>query len=154
MGIMILDVTNKLHINYRAREWCLLPYPGHPKGCPNYGKKWCCPPKAKLLGDWLGDYKKAMLICVEFNLKEHQEKMLERHPHWSLRQARCLLYWQARVNKKLEEATWRFAPDTLNGVTYCPEAMGLNVIATAQAAGLPIKTKPDNIIYKISLAKI
>lgn len=153
MEIKILDVTNKLHINYKAREWCLLPYPNHPNGCPNYGRKWYCPPNAPLIDTWLGSYKEAKLICIEFNLKEHMEEMLRRHPHWSSRQARCLLYWQPRVNRDLEGATWYFAPNRLDGITYCPEAMGLNVIATAQAVGLPIKTKPTDIIYKISLVK-
>ncbi|KKK81159.1 hypothetical protein LCGC14_2816310, partial [marine sediment metagenome] len=33
----ILEVTNDLIIDHRAREWCKLPYPNHPRGCPNYG---------------------------------------------------------------------------------------------------------------------
>jgi len=154
MNITILDITNNMHINHKAREWCLLPYPNHPKGCPNYGRKWCCPPEAPILESWLGNYKRVSLICIEFNLKEHMEKMIARHSQWSLRQARCLLYWQRSVNKQLAEATSHFALNRLNGVTYCPEAMGLNVIATAQAVGLPIKTKPNDIVYKISLVKV
>ena len=42
---MIVNITGKLAINYRANKringkpsWCELPYPGHKKGCPNYGK--------------------------------------------------------------------------------------------------------------------
>jgi hypothetical protein len=39
-----------------AGKLCRLPYPNHPKGCPNYGKRALCPPKAPALGrrsDWI-----------------------------------------------------------------------------------------------------
>ncbi len=33
-------------IDYAVRDLCQRPYPGHKKGCPNYGKKMGCPPHA------------------------------------------------------------------------------------------------------------
>lgn len=150
----ILEVTDNLVVDMRAREWCRLPYPNHPSGCPNYNKKYSCPPNAIEINDWLGDYRKIWFVCVSFDLKCHIGRMLELHPTWTLRQARCLLYWQPKVNKKLQEVTYTFAPDRLNGVTYCPEAMGVQVIETARNAGLPIETKPENIVWKIALCKV
>lgn len=150
----ILEVTNDLIIDHRAREWCKLPYPNHPRGCPNYGKKYDCPPQVQLIENWLGDYKKLWLVCVSFDIESHAEEMLRRHPHWSDRQARCLLYWQPKVNKELARATWGFAIDRLNGCSYCPEAMGVDVIKTARLAGLPIETNPRKIVHKISLVKL
>jgi len=150
---LIVEVSDNLHINYKAREWCKLPYPAHTKGCPNFGKNPYCPPTAPLIEDWLGDYRQAWFICLAFNLKEHREAMLAKHPKWTNRQANCLLYWQPKVNKALKLAVSHFAVNRLNGITYCPEAMGLNVIATAKSVGIPIKTKPIDTIYKIALVK-
>ncbi len=77
--------------------------------------------------------------------------MKEKHPEWSDRQARCCLYWQGSVRKQLREETKKFADK--NGMVYTliPEAMGVNVIATARKLGVPIKAKPDDMIYKIAL---
>jgi predicted metal-binding protein len=147
----ILDVTNGLRVNYRARGWCSLPYPDHPKGCPNYGKKAICPPQVVQLDQWLGEYQSLWLVCVGFDLAEHVASMLVKHPNWSYRQARNLLYWQPKVNKALREAVARFTMGMTSRTTYCPEAMGLNVMTTARRAGLPIQTHPEEIVYKIAL---
>lgn len=147
----ILEVTNKLVIDHRARDWCKLPYPGHPNGCPNYGKRGSCPPQAPFIEYWLGDYEKLWLVCVEFNLAAHIDNMLFRHPHWTNRQAKCVLYWQPRMNAKLKEAIYQFIKRPSKEVTYCPEAMGVNVIDTARKAGLPIETRPQKTVYKIAL---
>ena len=34
-----------------AVSLCLQPYPGHPRGCPNVGRRAECPPKAKPFWD-------------------------------------------------------------------------------------------------------
>lgn len=149
----ILDITDNLMVDYQAREWCKLPYPNHPRGCPNYGKRFSCPPQAPLIKEWLGNYKKLWFVCVPFNLAEHIENMLLKHPSWSNRQARCVLYWQSRVNKELQLETQGFTEGLNADWTYCPEAMGVNVIETASKAGLPIETKPQRIVYKISLVR-
>ena len=36
-------------VDYRARDWCRLPYPDHPRGCPNFGRRADCPPMAPLI---------------------------------------------------------------------------------------------------------
>ena len=150
MNVITLDAG--LVINSRAMgEWCQLPYPDHPKGCPNYGKKITCPPSAPSIYDWADFNHPMWFICVSFNLKEHIRVMLEKHPCWSLRQARCLLYWQPKVKKELEIAVKEFSPFGLHAITYCPEAMGVNVIQTAKNYGLPIWVKPENTVYKIAL---
>ena len=143
---------NDLRVNLKAREWCKLPYPGHPKGCPNYGKKLTCPPEAPLIYEHF-DLQDLYLIAVEFDLAKHILYMKEKHPNWTDRQARCVLYWQNGVNKKLKEKCKAFCqlnPDMIT--TMCPEAMGVNVITTAKRCGLPIDLKPKNKVYKIALA--
>lgn len=145
--------SHQLRVNMKAREWCKLPYPDHPKGCPNYGYHKTCPPDAPLIENFIDIQKPMYLIVVEFNLGIHVRRMLQTHKGWSERQARCVLYWQAGVNKSLENecALFRWShPFMLT--TRCPEAMGVNVIATAQSVGIPIKVKPIEIVYKIALA--
>ncbi len=148
---MIIDVTDKLVINSAARGWCVLPYPDHPKGCPNYGKKLICPPQAPYIADWLYGTIELRFVCVSFNLKEHSERMIVRNPHWSQRQARCLLYWQPKVNKALISLVSTLVHENGLKITYCPEAMGVDVIKTAQSGGIPIEAPPKDIVHKIAL---
>lgn len=154
--VRIMEIELKrgqLRINYKAREWCRLPYPDHPEGCPNYGnqKHFHCPPNAPLIRDFIDIERRVYLIIVEFDLLTHAMKYLAKG--WSKRQARCCLYWQNTVNKQLDTKCQLFKwthPDMIT--TRCPEGMGVNVITTAKLAGLPIKAKPKDIVYKIALA--
>ncbi len=147
-----------LRINYKSRLWCQLEYPGHKHGCPNFAHKPSCPPSAPLIQDYFDLTKPVYLLAIQFNLAEHAAKMVSLNLGWSDRQARCVLYWQPRVNKELEYAakgfcTWsevgKGIPDLI--YTTCPEAMGVNVIATAQRLGIPVKVKPTEWVYKIAL---
>ena len=149
--MIIKDVTDRLVINHDARKWCVLPYPDHPKGCPEYGKKATCPPQVEYIEDWLEGTGKLRFVCETFNLREHAERMLRLHPHWSIRKARCLLYWQPGVNKKLKASVSTFVHEKGLKITYCPEAMGVDVIKTAQSVGIPIEAPPKDIVHKIAL---
>ena len=143
--------VKELVIDYRAREWCKLSYPLHPRGCPNYGRKDTCPPTVALIPDFVDLNRHVWLVAIEFDLASHVQRMLDLHPKWSDRQARCVLYWQPRVNKMLREDVQTFS--TLAGATYtlCPEAMGVDVIKTARKCGIPIKAQPTDTVYKIAL---
>lgn len=150
---MELKQVYNLRVNLKAREWCKLPYPDHPKGCPMYGKKDTCPPQAPLINSFFDLSKPVFLLAVEFDLSAHIERMLQKHPDWSDRQARCVLYWQESVNKSLRGECDKFRwlnPQMIT--TICPEAMGVNVMETARHCGIPIETKPKKIVYKIALA--
>lgn len=143
--------VDRLIIDYRAREWCKLPYPNHPLGCPNYDHRANCPPSAPLVEDYFDLTQPLWLVVVAFDLHGHIERMKARHPDWSDRQAKCVLYWQNRVNKELELNASQFAHH--NGLIYtlCPEAMGVQVIKTAKRIGIPIKPRPFDYVYKIAL---
>ena len=135
----------------RTVEWCRLPYPGHPKGCPNYGRRRDCPPFAP---HFLKKFSPPFyLVAVRFNLAAHAEKMKKKHPHWTEKQARCLLYWQPRVNKILRQACIELIKQLPPGFNFTlkPEAMRVNVITTAFKAGIPIKTRPGKYVWKIAL---
>jgi predicted metal-binding protein len=100
----IYKIVGHLKIDYRAREWCKLPYPNHPKGCPNYNKNPECPPQAPRIEDWLDLNRQHWFIVVEFDLDAFAKRMKEKHPGWSDKQCRCCLYWQNIPRKELKLA--------------------------------------------------
>lgn len=153
---MIIDVTGKLEINYRASEringqkaWCELPYPGHKNGCPNYGKS--CPfPRVEKKFDLS---KRHWFAIIKFDLVNHMERMGTLHPKWSERQRRCVLYWQNGVRRKLDALCGSFVGGGVRGLIYhkIPEAMGVNVILTLRRMGIPIEIKPKKFVHKVAL---
>lgn len=150
---MIAISVPKLILNPLARgEWCLLPYPGHPKGCPNYNRSKICPPVAPLVVDFVDLERPLWFVVVDFNLKEHVARMMALHPNWSGRQTRCVLYWQGGVKSRLVASAKQFCSDHPGTHhTLCPEAMGVNVFATARGIGLPIRPNPTELVFKIAL---
>ena len=132
--------VKRIVLSNRTWLWCRLPYPGHPKGCPNYGKTSRCPPKAPGLGGYFDLSRPLYLVVAEFDLEGHARRMKHEHPWWSDRQCRCVLYWQGTARKLLktrsEEAMEILGADT---GTSCPEAMGLNVFATAALSGIKLE---------------
>jgi len=140
-----------LVIDYRAREWCLLPYPNHPKGCPNYNHKEECPPLAPVIEDFIDLKKKKWFVVAKFNLQEHANNLKAKHSDWSDKQARCVLYWQGSVRKQLTDVCKKITLHTPLVFTLIPEAMGVQVIKTAKKLNIPIKTRPKVFVHKIAL---
>ena len=149
---MTLDVTGTLVVQEQTREWCRLPYPGHPRGCPNWGQKSSCPPKVCRVEYLFNLSKQHWFVVVDFDLAEHVRKMKLKHPDWSDSQLRCVLYWQGKVRSQLKKATLEFVrqhPGTI--YSACPEAMGVNVFRTCHRHGLMMKKNPQNTVYKVTL---
>ncbi|MFX1256109.1 MAG: hypothetical protein ACFFCZ_31160 [Promethearchaeota archaeon] len=148
-----IEVTGRLAIDYRARDWCKKPYPDHQEGCPNYGKRKECPPQAPLIEDFIELTKPHWFIVVTFDLLSHIRKMKDKHLNWTDRQCRCVLYWQNTVKKELRTACDLFTNGFPNELVYTlvPEAMGVHVIRTARLLGLSIKARPKDTVYKIAL---
>uniref|UniRef100_A0A6M3X5Z6 Uncharacterized protein n=1 Tax=viral metagenome TaxID=1070528 RepID=A0A6M3X5Z6_9ZZZZ len=136
----------------RARDgtWCMAPYPNHPKGCPNFPT--CCESRS--------DFKEFQgyawfAVIQEFDLKAHAERMKEKHPGWSERQARCVLYWQNSLRKRLREEAQRFAvPLTGDIILDIPEACGVNLFATMAKHGVFLKANPDQVIKIMLVGKL
>lgn len=145
-------ITGELIIDMRARGWCRLPYPGHPKGCPNYGKSPECPPRIGRVGEVFDLTRAHWFVVEEFNIRAHSHRMGQLHPEWSIRQRRNCLYWQNGVRKRLR-ASCNSMVDLGHGnaSTLIPEAMGVQVIETAQKIGIHITRTAFPIIYKIAL---
>lgn len=133
-------LLNWVVVSSHSDRWCKLSYPGHPEGCPNFGKKLVCPPTISIYKFF--DFTKPLyFIYSEFNLEEHMNKMAEAHPKWTDRQKRCCLYWQGSNRKQLQKEVKKFCGtfSTKMLVTYVPEAMGVNVYATCFIHGLKLE---------------
>ena len=53
-GESVIIPLTEVAYDPKARDgrWCMLPYPNHPKGCPNHGQKSHCPPFAPIAYDF------------------------------------------------------------------------------------------------------
>mgnify|MGYP006303642661 CR=1 FL=1 len=145
--------VKRLILSGKTGSWCTLPYPGHPKGCPNYGKKPSCPPNAPPVRERFDLARPLYLVHSGFDLAAHAAAMKEKHSGWSDRQCRCLLYWQPKSRKQLRERVLRAAAITgAREMTDCPEAMGVNVFATAAVSGLKLdRTRSISICRHVAL---
>ena len=138
--------------DHRARDgtWCTLPYPDHPKGCPNFPK---CPNNYR---DFIeidyGQKRNWFAVIEEFDLKAWAERRKLKHLGYSERQARNLIYWQNGVRSRLRKKAY---PDYPNRpadriVLEIPEACGVNVFETMAKVGIVIDRHPD-IVRKVML---
>lgn len=150
----ILEVK-KLVVNLAARRWCGLSYPGHPKGCPNYNDstKLHCPPFCDVINMIFDLSKPVYIVFSEFDLEKHVKHMKEKHPNWSDRQLRNVLYWQNRSRKQLRVrviVAMNLLKTTAS--TFVPEANGVNVYATCFLSGLKLeKIKNLKMCHHIAL---
>lgn len=141
-------------INYAMRELCVKPYYGHPKGCINYNKKDHCPPSA-LWFDLEYDLSQPVYAVINrFNIGAHIGKMHQKHSNWSDRQLRNCLYWQPRARKELRKHIKDFILKNPGYIIApgCPGAMGIDVTATLQSAGIILEWPPQNVAYQVALA--
>ncbi len=136
-----------------VRWWCCMPYPNHPKGCPNFNKKAQCPPKCPLVGEVLDFNSPLYLVWNEFDFGGHVSRMKSKHPGWSKRQLECCLYWQPKARKALRKKVANFLADCPgNTVFFCPEAMGVNVTVSMEAIGITLEWPPVTKTYQVALA--
>lgn len=159
---------NNLVIDYRAREWCKLPYGksynifgeiirkqdgsikySHPKGCPKYNSgAFDCPERSPLIEDYLCLDKNMWFIMAKFDIKTDSEYMKRLHPDWSEKTARCVLYWQNSVNRQLIEACRKFIGFKSLVYTLRPEGMGVHVYKSVKELNIPIETRFEKVIDK------
>ena len=138
------------------QEMCKLPYPGHPKGCPNYGKRRACPPRQRLLPDIFNMTRPLYVICTSFDLKSHVSFLQKTHPTWSRRQLYCCLYWQGKARKNLKAAAEEFKKNNSGYfVSFCPEAMGVNVSSMMKkVVEVSLEWPVETIAYQVAIAGI
>ncbi len=150
---MILNIHTIIVVNPAFQDMCKRPYPGHPKGCPNYGQRAICPPRQRLLFNIFDcSIENFHLIYVSFDLASHVKRMKEKHPKWTDKQLKCCLYWQGTARKDLRKEIQRFKK-IFHVVTEVLEAMGVNVTKLMEDnANIKLEWPPENIVYKVALA--
>lgn len=137
--------VKKLVHSRRVPDWCGLPYPGHPKGCPNYySGRAQCPPVAPYITEIM-DLRRAMyLVHSEFDLEAHVTEMERKHPYWTERQLRNVLYWQSRSKKQMKMRAIDLAKRIgANSICLMGEAAGVNLYATCALSGLKLEKIKD-----------
>jgi hypothetical protein len=163
-----------LEFTRKTRAWCRLPYPGHPGGCPNQGSAGC-PPRAPYREDLPGEYGHFCLVYGVFDFAEYRRRMLKLEWVETERQARCVLYWQGSLKRRVREraeAICRRTPGRkyvlgcgsgfsspylreLQGRVPSMEAAGVYVFGTLENAGLErgddFEVKPDRRVILVSL---
>lgn len=141
--------------NPSVRSLCTRRYPGHPRGCPNHGKRPTCPPQAPHLGRIIDLGRDVWAVWNCFDLAGHVARMRGRHPHWSERQLRNCLYWQGTARKRLraEVRTVLLMQFHQFGaqVLYCPEACGADVTGTMVRIGIALEWPPETFAYQVAL---
>lgn len=149
---------NKIVIDSSVRNLCGNPYPNHPKGCPNKGKKPTCPPRSPFLEDVYDLRTGLIFVWIEFNIGVHIARMARKHPNWSQRQKECCLYWQGTANRMLKDAVveveCKFVYPSKWKTSFCPEAMGVNVTATMKNLGVELEWPPQEIVRKVAIIGI
>jgi predicted metal-binding protein len=137
-----------------AAALCRKPYPGHPRGCPNLGRKDGCPPRAKHVTQLLDLSRPVWAIYNAFDLGWHVRRMRDVHPTWTERQLACCLYWQPAARRDLRREIRRELAILEPGVRVigCPEACGVNVNATMETCGIYLDWPPRETAYQVVLA--
>jgi predicted metal-binding protein len=142
-----------LIIDPSVRDLCYKSYPGHPKGCPNFGKRSSCPPGCPLVTQIFDWTKPTWVIWNVFDIEKHLKRMGMMHPEWSDRQKQCCLYWQGSARKVLRREIEAFQAEHLGlFVTTCPEAMGVNVTETMWSISHELQWPPKIKAYQVAIA--
>ena len=151
----IIRPLDESELVYDARagsgEWCRLPYPGHPKGCPSVGMNVRCPTQSTPLEPCA-----CLLVAVRFDLQAWADGMKVKHPEWSDRQCRCCLYWQGKTRKRLKRLCEKARNESFyNGdPVYTPEARGLDITKIMSNLGWPLEWPPKRYVWTVAIIQV
>jgi|SRR5271157_72408 len=152
---MTIELNEVVFFPQGTAKLCQMPYPGHPRGCPCFGKKKGCPPSCPRLDEVLDLNLPVFAIINAFDLGSHIEKMRVKHPNWTERQLRNVLYWQPGARKKLRSRIADFraaAPEYY--IETNPEARGVNVTETLRKSGIILECPPKKTAMQVAVAGI
>jgi len=149
---MVIHVVNlpQIIIDAKVRGYCTLPYPGHPRGCPMFGRRPECPPEAPMFDEYFDMTQRFRAVVCEFDLAGHAARIKAKHPHWTQRQCCNPLYWQGSVRSQLKK-TCESIRVTDEIYTLIPEAMGVDVIATMKPVGIDIVFPAYDPVRKVAI---
>jgi hypothetical protein len=141
-------------IDHKVRALCLHEYPGHPKGCPNFGMRPDCPPMAPFFEEVYNMDAPFFAVVNSFDLGDHVDRMRAKHPGFSDRQLYCCLFWQPKARKQLRLKVAEMMKKVgWLGLTveFNPEAMGVDLTATLADAGIALEWPPRKIACQVAL---
>lgn len=167
---MIIEIDPKqVEYEKRVQGYCLLPYPKHPRGCPNYGHKKDlkgirkdlrervireCPP-TKLLNNVFDLSRNLFVVYNVFETGVDAEDRRLNNPklktpgEWY-----NIRYWQGKARARLYEEAENFLdsnPDCI--VDLSPEAHGVNLDKLMTKIGLNLRWgswPPEHSLYNIA----
>ncbi len=133
------------------RELCRRPYLRHPFGCPNYGKRKNCPPRAGFFLEFFEE--QVYVAAIRFNFEDYLAMRRQEHPKWTEKAIRNPRHWQGHVKSELKKF---IAEELKNGhrdsiVIFDPEAMGVNVTQTCREVGLKLEWPPKKFVFQVAL---
>ena len=139
----------------QPRSLCIKTYPGHPEGCPNYGKNEECPPKIPAMYDWIFDTRDVYAVITEFDLLAWYEYRRKRKPYLPEGQIKNKMYWQTKDKAKNELAVKDFYkqyPEKKDYVyTNYLECMGVHLVKTLEENGINLEFPVKDFSRRISL---
>lgn len=145
LSVHCVEVTGTLEIDYNVRDYCTNPYPGHPEGCPHFGKRKECPPQAPLIEDFIDLSKPHYFIIVKYDCGHNSLEIPEK-------KEKTPDVWEEHMNPVLCEYIQEFqktCPGTV--FTLHPSAVGVDVFKTARKMGISLKSNPEKTLCKIAL---
>lgn len=156
---MIVGIDPKrIVFERKIQGLCKMPFYGHSKGCPNFGKKEECPPGLSLIDKSLDFSSDIYVIYTEFALGEFAERMRRAHPDWNGRQCYNPRLWQPTARKMHREDVNEFLNNYLGMIVNgSPEGHGVNVTDLMAKIGItlswvwPPEHRIENKTYRVSL---
>jgi len=159
--------SEQIILDRKFQGMCTLPFHGHAKGCPNFGKKHGCPPCSLLESDLFDFSRDLFVIYTAFNVGEFAERLRQKHPKWANfpRQWYNPRLWQPQaraMHKKDIKEFLTICPEMF--IDYSAEARGVNYTELMKSIGItldwrwpPLHVLEDdqykkNLTYRISLA--
>ena len=136
----------------RMKAHCLDPYYKHPKGCPNWNYKEGCPPHVPYFPKV---YSKDIYIAtVRFNFADYLASRKLAHPDWTEKALKNPRHWQGHVRSELRSFLFDYLSDHPNidgEIIFNPEALGINVFATCEKAGIILEHTPEHFVYNVAI---
>jgi predicted metal-binding protein len=142
MHIHIVEITDIMVIDHGVREKCALPYPGHPEGCPQYGKSEECPPLAPLVEDFIDLTKSHYFIIAEFtDISEDYQYIDQKESLQEKRRNRLLQDIMNRLQQVFPGTRY----------TVRPSALGIDVHDTVKALDIFMDPHPKKSQKRVVL---
>ncbi|MHA1777817.1 MAG: hypothetical protein DRO88_12840 [Promethearchaeia archaeon] len=158
-----------------VQENCRKPYKNHPKGCPNYGKNWSCPPYSPTIKETkanLSKYRYFWLIRIKIGTSTHPIKVWAKYKNSKLFE-KITMYLNEFLGKLQEEhpkdkiyfcSECRICKNKGYSCTcpsepcrypekmhFSPEALGIDLFNIMRNLDLDIEHNPSKILQRIGL---